>query len=106
MYRLELSPELTARLQPGVLYHVETSVIVDANDHVVQTAVRFHEIEQPSIDATLRDRLGHRRRCSWCGVKLRGWQLSMCRLCGGADDRAPCFHGSRWDEQPDAWRWF
>lgn len=53
--------------------------------------------------------LGFRRRCSWCGVVLRGWQLNMCRLCKTAASvewlGAPCVHGSRWDEAPDEWIW-
>jgi hypothetical protein len=54
--------------------------------------------------------LGFRRRCAWCGVQLRGWQLNMdraCKLrtgdaglylqCGGP----PCGQGARWDDEPD-----
>jgi hypothetical protein len=53
-------------------------------------------------------RFGFRRRCAWCGVVLRGWQLNLCRLC---DPKAkndlggpPCPSRSRWDAEPDAWR--
>jgi hypothetical protein len=59
-------------------------------------------------------RHGFRRRCSWCGVVLRGWQLNSCRTCkaaigsvglpGRGLGSAPCPHGSRWDAEPDRWR--
>jgi hypothetical protein len=53
-------------------------------------------------------RFGFRRRCAWCGVVLRGWQLNLCRLCGPkAKCEAggpPCQSGSRWDAEPDRWR--
>lgn len=54
--------------------------------------------------------LGFRRRCAWCGVQLRGWQLNMCRGCKAHTADAgiylqsggpPCPHGSRWDAAPD-----
>jgi hypothetical protein len=59
-------------------------------------------------------RFGFRRRCAWCGVVLRGWQLNLCRLCkrpatgdagvylqGGGP---PCPPASRWEAEPDHWR--
>lgn len=53
-------------------------------------------------------RFGFRRRCAWCGVVLRGWQLNLCRLCGPKAKHElggpPCQSGSRWDAEPDAWR--
>lgn len=55
-------------------------------------------------------RFGFRRRCAWCGVQLRAWQLNLCRTCRLAVMTPyagpPCFHGSRWDEEADGWRWF
>lgn len=53
--------------------------------------------------------LGFRRRCAWCGVQLRGWQLNLCRKCktatgsgiGGILSSPPCTQGSRWDRDPD-----
>lgn len=50
--------------------------------------------------------LGFRRRCGWCGVQLRGWQLNLCRYCklkveSPAVVSAPCPQGSRWDAEPD-----
>lgn len=50
---------------------------------------------------------GFRRRCSWCHVVLRGWQLNMCRGCRRhvGSDTPPCRMGSRAYEAPDAWRW-
>ena len=54
---------------------------------------------------------GFRRRCSWCGVVLRGWQLNLCRRCKLATIETPigltsppCGRGSRWDAEPDRWR--
>jgi hypothetical protein len=57
--------------------------------------------------------LGFRRRCAWCGVQLRGWQLNLCRLCGPRAKGSagiylsaggpPCAQGSRWDATPDGW---
>jgi len=46
------------------------------------------------------------RRCGWCGVRLRGWQVNLCQLCGPAvrssDFRSsPCVQASRWDEPMD-----
>jgi hypothetical protein len=58
-------------------------------------------------------RFGFRRRCAWCGVALRGWQLNLCRTCktavlalpvAGMLDSPPCPHASRWDDEPDTWR--
>jgi predicted RNase H-like HicB family nuclease len=52
-------------------------------------------------------RFGFRRRCAWCGVVLRGWQLNCCRRCKRAVDYSPspwCGSGSRWDAEPDARR--
>ena len=55
--------------------------------------------------------LGFRRRCGWCAVQLRGWQLNLCRRCKAASSDAgiylqgggpPCGHGSRFDAYPDA----
>jgi hypothetical protein len=50
-------------------------------------------------------RFGFRRRCAWCGVVLRGWQLNCCRRCKRAVVYSPspwCVSGSRWDAEPDA----
>jgi hypothetical protein len=53
--------------------------------------------------------LGVRRRCFWCGVKLRAWQLNACRQCRRAHRNnapSPPFpRASRWDDPPDRWRW-
>lgn len=53
--------------------------------------------------------LGFRRRCSWCGVQLRGWQMNLCRLCKTPAVMPyagpPCRRASRWGAAPDAWRW-
>ena len=50
-------------------------------------------------------RFGFRRRCAWCGVVLRGWQLNCCRRC---KERVSliwgdpwCPHASRWNAEPD-----
>jgi len=52
-------------------------------------------------------RFGFRRRCAWCGVVLRGWQLNLCRGCKTAikldKDSPPCVHASRWEDEPDVW---
>lgn len=56
---------------------------------------------------TTEPRFGFRRRCGWCGVQLRGWQLNLCRLCRPAalySPSPPCLHGSRWDAPADARR--
>jgi hypothetical protein len=54
--------------------------------------------------------LGFRRRCSWCGVQLRGWQVNLCQLCGPRTGDAgiylqsggpPCGQAARWNEPPD-----
>lgn len=49
--------------------------------------------------------LGFRRRCGWCGVQLRGWQLNLCHRCkltlNNDIASAPCPKGSRWDAEPD-----
>lgn len=47
---------------------------------------------------------GFRRRCAWCGVVLRGWQLNRCRRCkaGGLDIPSPWTPSmSRVDAIPD-----
>lgn len=54
--------------------------------------------------------LPFRRRCGWCGVRLRGWQLNLCQLCGpavrSADFRtSPCSQYSRLNEPADAFPW-
>ena len=54
------------------------------------------------------DRIAFRRRCGWCGVKLRGWQRNLCRRCYlGTNDpwpsSSPCNEGSRWNAEPDHW---
>lgn len=58
--------------------------------------------------------LGFRRRCAWCGVQLRAWQLNMDRACklrtGDAglylqSGGPPCSEGSRWDGDPDRFVW-
>lgn len=45
------------------------------------------------------------RRCNWCGVELRWWQINHCRRCGQAvrlnEPGPPCKSGSRWYEDPD-----
>jgi hypothetical protein len=49
-------------------------------------------------------RFGFRRRCAWCGVVLRGWQLNRCRMCKRAilySPSPPCAHASRWESEPD-----
>lgn len=50
-------------------------------------------------------RFGFRRRCAWCGVVLRGWQLNLCRRCkscvGQMYGGPWCMSRSRWEEQPD-----
>lgn len=52
---------------------------------------------------------GFRRRCGWCGVTLRGWQLNLCRRCKSAVKEMPgrltsppCKSQSRWEETPDS----
>lgn len=56
--------------------------------------------------------LGFRRRCAWCGVQLRGWQLNKCRECGLRTGDCgiylqsggpPCHEQSRWGAEPDDW---
>lgn len=47
---------------------------------------------------------GFRRRCAWCGVTLRAWQLNQCRHCKLINTYGVgpwCVQGSRWDEQAD-----
>lgn len=62
-----------------------------------------------NVVATTPLRFGFRRRCGWCGVVLRGWQLNLCRRCkervslSWADPWT--VSKSRWDDQPDEWRW-
>lgn len=49
--------------------------------------------------------LGFRRRCCWCAVQLRGWQLNACRGCKRAIvySPSPAFPSrSRWDAEPDS----
>lgn len=50
--------------------------------------------------------LGFRRRCAWCAVALRGWQLNLCRLCKRAvrldAPGPPCGQLSRADSDPDS----
>ena len=54
-------------------------------------------------------RFGFRRRCAWCAVVLRGWQLNLCRRCKvrvvlpHADPW--CMSMSRADAEPDRGRW-
>lgn len=59
--------------------------------------------------------LAFRRRCGWCGVQLRAWQVNLCRGCrevafgdaglylrsGGPRWRQM----ERWEGDPDRWRW-
>ena len=50
---------------------------------------------------------GFRRRCAWCGVTLRGWQLNLCRVCKRAakySSSPPVLSGSRWDDEADTRR--
>jgi hypothetical protein len=52
-------------------------------------------------------RFGFRRRCAWCGVALRGWQVNCCRRCKRAVKFSPspwCVSASRWTAAPDTWR--
>lgn len=58
-------------------------------------------------------RFGFRRRCGWCGVVLRGWQLNLCRRCKERTQDAGlylqsggpwCSSQSRWEDEPDVWR--
>lgn len=72
----------------------------------------FHgELDEPLYDPPVS--YGFRRRCSWCGVVLRGWQLNKCQLCRQAMrepglprlSQPPCPQASRWDAHPDEWRW-
>lgn len=55
-------------------------------------------------------RFGFRRRCAWCGVILRGWQLNLCRRCKQAvkwnKPSPPVLSRSRWDAEPDDRRRF
>jgi hypothetical protein len=54
-----------------------------------------------------RDR-GYRRRCAWCAVKLRSWQLNLCRKCKHhvvLNLPSPAYPlRSRWDDQSDRMR--
>lgn len=47
-----------------------------------------------------------RRRCGWCGVPLRGWQLNLCQLCApNVRDNwpsPPCGQAERWTDVPDS----
>lgn len=57
--------------------------------------------------AAPRPRFGFRKRCGWCGVQLRRWQLDLCRRCRDAHNgggSAPYPQGSRWEAEPDPWR--
>jgi len=53
---------------------------------------------------------GFRRRCGWCGVVLRAWQLNLCRQCKAHVridcPSPPCGHLSRVDEAADRARRF
>lgn len=47
-----------------------------------------------------------RRRCGWCGVRLRWWQVNLCRVCRiytqvGRGISRSCREGARWDAAPD-----
>lgn len=48
---------------------------------------------------------GFRRRCGWCGVPLKWWQLNLCRMCRPAvvldAPSPPCGYGSRWHEEDE-----
>jgi hypothetical protein len=49
------------------------------------------------------------RRCGWCAVQLRWWQLNNCRKCKAAINEpifrtSPCRMGERLRELPDRWR--
>lgn len=51
------------------------------------------------------DDLPFRRRCGWCAVPLRAWQLNLCQTCKPAvlgSPSPPCGEGARWAEKPDA----
>ena len=65
------------------------------------------EIERLRVAAIRPDlRVGFRRRCAWCGVVLRNWQLNRCRMCKRHilySNSPPCLHGSRWEAEPDRW---
>lgn len=55
-------------------------------------------------------RAARNRRCGWCAVRLRWWQLHWCRRCalGLADKHGfspPCLSGARLRERPDRWSW-
>ena len=66
------------------------------------------EQQQQQHTATAAAQYGFRRRCAWCGVVLRGWQLNLCRVCKVAVNRdsplPPVRHRSRWDAEPDQWQ--
>lgn len=51
--------------------------------------------------------LGFRRRCGWCGIVLRAWQLNLCRTCRPYVvldmPSPPVGHLSRLDAEPDRW---
>lgn len=52
-----------------------------------------------------RETLGFRRRCAWCGVQLRWWQLNLCKMCRFYviydHPSPPCSQKSRWNALPD-----
>lgn len=75
----------------------------DAAGHMVFRVADPRTKTDPGAES----RLGFRRRCAWCGVMLRAWQLNMCRRCRSAEQgraSAPCGQASRWREEPDRWR--
>ncbi|QXN74299.1 membrane protein [Gordonia phage ObLaDi] len=60
----------------------------------------------PDSGSLSRPRFPFRRRCSWCGVQLRLWQINLCRRCRPAVSEpavrsSPTPEGSRWDADPD-----
>lgn len=77
-------------------------------------AVRDLDVERPGRPSGSVV-LGFRRRCGWCGVHLRAWQVNLCRACkprtgdcgiylqsGGA----PCGEAERWYAEPDGPPWW
>ena len=65
--------------------------------------------ERAAADARVGTAYGFRRRCAWCGVVLRSWQVNLCQLCGPAARSGfsgpPVGHASRWEDAPDSWPW-
>jgi hypothetical protein len=45
------------------------------------------------------------RRCGWCGVMLRWYQINFCRVCAFHlrydMSSPPCEQASRWNSAPD-----